>query len=90
MAPTTRGLFSERLGFMANKKKVQQELSEEEKKIIKFFEDGFKDGDMINNKAKCELELQKKEWTGIRKTDTEELRDVMKMKKNRTHLFGTA
>ena len=62
----------------------QQEVPEEDEKNGECFEDVFKDGDMIVNKAECEPELKKKEWIGIGKTNTEELEDVIKKQKEET------
>ena len=56
-------------------------MSEEEEKIGKFFKDVFKDGDMIINKDECEPEPQKKEPTGISKTDMEELEGLINEQK---------
>ena len=42
----------------------------------------------IVNKAECKQKLQKKERTGIGKNDTEELRDVIELKKKKPMLFG--
>ena len=66
----------------------QQEVSEEEEKIGKFFKDVFKDGDMIINKDECEPEPQKKEPTGISKTDTEELEGLINKQKEEQKKAG--
>ena len=48
----------------------------------------FKDGDMIINKDKCEPEPQKKKPTGISKTDTEELEDLINKQKEEQKKAG--
>ena len=52
------------------------------------FENLFKDGDRITNKAECEQKLQRKEQTDIDKNDTEELRDIIRLKKTKSPLFS--
>ena len=61
---------------------------EEEEKIGKLFKDVFKDGDMIINKDECEPEPQKKKPTGISKTDTEELEDLINKQKEEQKKAG--
>ena len=88
-------LMSNMLRFITTKNKIQQkglrlhkegqqEVPEEKAEIGEFFEDIFKDGDRIINKAECEPKLKKKERTG-----KEELRNMIEMKKKRPRWFCT-